>query len=152
MPKKEKTKVIKDKEEETEGLIKPRRTKKSEQKRLIEMQMADGKLYNKHGVKSITELLSNQNANAKNNDRVIQNYKPHDLDSYEHFISNLNTSDLQSHATTVGVMPNQDRSILIKRLLKDFRIKNSEAWNTEKPVELPKKIRQETLDILAQGR
>jgi hypothetical protein len=128
---------------EEKGLIKPRKRVKSLQKKLIQMQIADGKLYNKRGVKSIDELLG-----------ISSNkYLTRDETRYENYISNLNTSDLQTHATQVGVLPNQDRSVTIKRLLKEFRIHNSGFLNTAEAVNpIKKKIRQETIDILAEGR
>ena len=110
---------------------------------LAERQISDGKLYNKRGVKSIDELLGIS----------ASKYNTHDLKKYEDYLSNLNTSDLQAHATRVGVLPNQDRSILTKRLLKEFRVSNSGYISTaqvQNPITKP--IKKEVLEILAEGR
>lgn len=134
---------------EGESLIQPRKRKKDPQKKLIELQQADGKLYNKHNVRSIDELLGVVSSKyAVTGGKVLT-----DIRQYEEHLTNLNTSDLQAHAAKVGVMPNHDRNILVKRLLKEFRISNSGALNTAQPVNpISKKIRQETLDILSEGR
>lgn len=134
-------KTDKNKKEE-KGATKSR-PKQNLQKKLIQMQMADGKMYNKHGVKSIDELLGIS----------TNKYKIIDDKEYEKYIDRLNTSDLQAHATKVGVLPNQDRNVLTKRLLKEFKLHVSSLTNTAQDVNtFPKKIKQEVLDILAQGR
>jgi len=117
--------------------------KKEKKATLAQRQMADGKLYNKHGVKSIDELLG----------LSAGKYNTHDLQKYEDYLAGLNTSDLQAHATRVGVMPNQDRNILLKRLVKEFRVSNSGYINTAKTgTQFSKPISKRTLDILGEGR
>ncbi len=135
--------MTKKKKNEEKGLVKPRKKAKSLQKKLIQMQIADGKLYNKRGVRSIDELLGISSTK----------YTTRDEGKYDDYINNLNTSDLQAHATKVGVLPNSDRTVLIKRLIKEFKVHNSAFLNTAEAVNpVTKKITQETLDILAEGR
>lgn len=144
MPRKKKE--IKETKVKQEGLIKPRKTPKPKKKTLLEMQMADGKVYNKRGVKSLDELL--HISSGKYNLAEHPNTQ-----TYEQYLNGMNVSDLQAHAVKVGVLPNNDRSILVKRLLKEYNLNNSQSSATAlAPVTFSKKIKQETIDILSQGR
>jgi len=65
----------------------------------------------KRNVKSIDELLG-------------RNDSPYAVESYEDYekrIKTLTTSDLERHATQMGVFPTSNKSILMKRLLNEFR-------------------------------
>ena len=149
MPRKAKTekkeKVVKVKVNPEEGLAVAEAPSKRGRKKktVIDLQQADGKLYNKHNVRSLDELLGIQTTK----------YSTHDYAAYENQIQAMNTSDLQKHCTQVDVMPNQDRGVMIKRLLKQFRVTNSSYLNTAQTVDpIHKPISQATLDILSEGR
>ena len=64
----------------------------------------------------------------------------------------MNMSDLQAHASRVGIVPIDNRNMLSDRLLREFNrhvsayLKPTEA--SEKHQKIPEKIRQ----ILAEGR
>ena len=119
------------------------RLKDAPMKSAIQLQQLDGKLYNKHNVRSIDELLG----------ETTNKYKTHDVKEYEAQLNRMNTSDLQTHAVTVQVMPKENRTLLIKLLVKQFQINNSTGANVAQPVTPSgKPITQETLDILAEGR
>ena len=71
---------------------------------------------------------------------------------YESSIRQKNLTDLQMHATQVGLIPVQNREVLTKRLVKEFQ----KHWNSyRKPLinkrnlgELPQSVK----DTLAEGR
>lgn len=116
--------------------------KKAQQKTIAQLQQSDGKLYNKRGVKSIDELLG-----VRSN-----KYNTSSEKEYEEYINSLNSSDLQEHATKVGVMPNTDRNVLTKRLLKEFKISGPIVPRESGGQAFSKVPSQKVLDILAQGR
>ena len=75
-----------------------------------------------------------------------------DYDSYKGKIFDMNMSDLQAHASRVGIVPIDNRNMLTDRLLREF---GRHVSSFKKPSEdlqenqnIPKKIR----DILAEGR
>jgi hypothetical protein len=110
---------------------------------LVKMQQLDGKNYNKKGVKSLDELLEEKSSV----------YSTADIKEYEADLNKKNTSDLQAHAARVGVLPKEDRRLLIKILLKQFAVANSSILNQARQIPTNKKpISQEALDILAEGR
>ena len=118
--------------------------KKEEKKTLLEFQQTDGKLYNKHGVRSLDELLGVKSGKYNTQDPIV----------YEQQIQDMNTSDLQTHAVKVGVMPNENRQVMLKRLLKEFRMTNA-AYSNHDLAPIPiqaKPINPAVMKILAEGR
>jgi hypothetical protein len=79
-------------------------------------------------------------------------YQTDDAGHYEQSIREMNLTDMQMHATQVGLIPIQNRELLTKRLVKEFQ----KHWNSyKKPLinkrdlgELPQSVR----DTLAEGR
>jgi hypothetical protein len=110
-------------------------------KELVEKQMLR-KFGNKHGASTIDEILGEK----------INPYEQKNDAEYEAFISDLNYTDLERHATEVGVAPRRDRDDLEKSLLKQFAQVNSSFYNgrIEQPVKA--KISKKVLDILSEGR
>lgn len=122
---------------------KPKKETKRKVKRISELQQTDGKLYNKHGVKSIDELLNIKSGKYQTTDPV----------EYENYINSLNTSDLQAHAVKIGLLPNQDRQTLLKRLTREFKINSSNLQATSvisSPFKKP--LSEEALRILSDGK
>ena len=75
-----------------------------------------------------------------------------DYENYQQKIFDMNMSDLQAHASRVGIVPIDNRNMLTDRLLREF---SRHVSSFKKPSEdlqenqnIPKKIR----DILAEGR
>jgi len=75
-----------------------------------------------------------------------------DYQSYQEKIFDMNMSDLQAHASRVGIVPIDNRNMLTDRLLREF---GKHVSSFRKPVEdlgeqqnISKKIK----DILAEGR
>lgn len=115
----------------------------SESKKITEFQQADGKVYNKYKVTSIDELLGKRSGK----------YEHSNVEDYAEYLKNMNVSDLQAHATRVGIMPNQDRNVLTKRLIKEFTVTNSGFYGTVQPQAVTQKpVSDDVLKILSQGR
>ena len=76
-----------------------------------------------------------------------------DVENYSKYLEDLNKSDLQSHASKIGLVPVDNREILNGRLIKEFE-KHVSKFNlakrsgSSKAVELSKEAR----DILSEGR
>jgi hypothetical protein len=71
---------------------------------------------------------------------------------YENQLDDMNMSDLQTHASTVGIIPIDNRHTLRERLMREFR-KHVSAY--KKPVhaaESPSRIDPEVMKILSEGR
>lgn len=68
--------------------------------------------------KSLAELLG----------RKEKNYGT--LEEYENKLSKMMTTDLEIHATEVGVTPRSDRKTLISRLVNEYRKTSSSYFNT----------------------
>ena len=79
-------------------------------------------------------------------------YGPLDYEGYKSKVFDMNMSDLQAHASRVGVVPIDNRNMLTDRLLREF---SKHITSFKKPVEdhsdqqnIPDKIKS----ILAEGR
>ena len=71
---------------------------------------------------------------------------------YERQIDEMNMSDMQTHASTVGIIPIDNRSTLRDRLLREFR---KHVANYRKPIHHPtppEEVDAQTLKILSEGR
>ena len=71
---------------------------------------------------------------------------------YERQIDDMNMSDMQTHASTVGIIPIDNRSTLRDRLLREFR---KHVANYRKPIHHPtppEEVDAQTLKILSEGR
>ena len=71
---------------------------------------------------------------------------------YEREIDNMNLSDMQAHASRVGIIPIDNRSTLRDRLLREFR---KHVANYRKPIHQqtpPQDVDAQTLKILSEGR
>ena len=84
-------------------------------------------------------------------DTGLSKYGTMDESTYAEEISSMSKSDLQAHASTVGIIPVDNREMLSQRLLREFR-KHVASYNT--PIE---KKRGVTLSgaakaILSEGR
>ena len=54
-------------------------------------------------------------------DTGISKYQTMDLGLYQEQLRAMNKSDLQSHASKIGLVPVDDRTVLTDRLLSEFR-------------------------------
>ena len=72
--------------------------------------------------------------------------------TYEERLDDMNMSDLQTHASTVGIIPIDSRQTLRERLLREFR---KHVASYRKPIhnaESAKHIDPEVMKILSEGR
>ena len=84
-------------------------------------------------------------------DTGLSKYGTMDEASYAEEISSMNKSDLQAHASTVGIIPIDNREMLSQRLMREFK-KHVASYNT--PVEKKRSIQlsKAAKAILAEGR
>lgn len=50
----------------------------------------------------------------------ISVYKAKDIEEYRQQIADMNQTDLQSHALKIGLIPIEDRKVLVARLVQEF--------------------------------
>ena len=84
-------------------------------------------------------------------DTGISKYGTMDESSYAEEISSMSKSDLQAHASTVGIIPIDNREMLSQRLMREFK-KYVASYNT--PIEKKRNITLSKAGkaILAEGR
>ena len=84
-------------------------------------------------------------------DTGLSRYGTLSEEEYTTKVSEYNKSDLQTHATSVGVVPVENRVALEKKLVKEFQ-KHTARYNkpahNPKQIELSEKVRK----ILAEGK
>jgi len=73
------------------------------------------------------------------------------LEEYISYLNDLNKSDLQSHASKIGLVPIDNREILCTRLKKEF-IKHVSGYNVQQPQDKKIKNVKTAKDILSEGR
>lgn len=138
-------KVEKDNKEESTTVTESRKRQPKQAPPIdaLELQQIDGKVH-KTGAKDIYEIMGERNPSK---------YGTRDIKEYEKKLMGMNTSDLQRHASTIQVVPREDRKLMIKLCLKQFQIDNSGIMNTAQPLGVSqKKMSQRALDVLAEGK
>jgi len=78
-------------------------------------------------------------------------YKQTTADEYLNFISDMNKSDLQAHANKLGLMPVDNRELLTKRLMAEYK-KFMSNYNTPAKIENEVKVSKEVKSILSEGK
>ena len=81
-------------------------------------------------------------------DTGISKFKTLDRDEYESQLNDMNKSDLQTHATKVGLVPIDDTKML-KKARKELD-KHVSSYKT--PKNMPKKTVKDALKILGEGK
>ena len=72
--------------------------------------------------------------------------------NYQGKIDEMNLSDLQAHASRVGIIPIDNRQTLRERLLREFR-KHVSAYKKPKSPSVPElHLNKEVMGILSEGR
>ena len=79
-------------------------------------------------------------------------YGTTDEATYLNKLNNMNTTDLQAHAHTHGLVPVQDRVRLLKLLMSEFRKYVSGFQRPPNDVNPPPNISDESARTLAEGR
>lgn len=70
---------------------------------------------------------------------------------YVNFINDMNKSDLQAHANKIGLVPIDDREVLTKRLVSEFR-KFISTFNIPKRLENEVNLDKKSKDVLSEGK
>ena len=84
-------------------------------------------------------------------DTGISKFRTLDKEEYEGQINDMNKSDLQTHATKVGLVPIDDMKMLRSRLLREFD-KHISAYRTPKKTKGKTKLPKDALKILGEGK
>lgn len=71
--------------------------------------------------KDVTVQNSFRNLDALLGEDNSNPYKTFDLNVYEGYINELNSTDLHRHAEKIGLVPTVDRRVLKERLVREFR-------------------------------
>lgn len=98
----------------------------------------------------------NDRTKARSIDEILGNaksrYRQQTVEEYQAYLEQLNLSDIQKHAQSVGLIPVADRKTLVGRLIKEFRKTSSPYYGTA-VTEAPKvKLSDRAQKILATGR
>lgn len=80
-------------------------------------------------------------------------YRTLDENEYLTWLNSVNKSDLQSHAAQIGIIPIDNRDLLVRKLLKEFRA-HVASYTAPKAVNsaTSKPVSDRVSKILAEGR
>lgn len=78
-------------------------------------------------------------------------YKQNTSEEYLNFISDMNKSDLQAHANKLGLIPVDNRELLTKRLMAEYK-KFMSNYRTPAKLENEVKVSKEVKNILSEGK
>jgi len=84
-------------------------------------------------------------------DDGLSKYRTLDEDAYSVYLNELNLTDLQAHATKIGLIPINNRKMLSERLLKEFRLHVS-SYKKPNNSKQNLKVSKEVQRILDEGR
>lgn len=85
-------------------------------------------------------------------DTGISKYGTLNIEEYKNFINDLNKSDLQSHASKIGLIPIDNLSTLKERLEREF-VKHVSAYTAKSSLEKKEEVlSKEAKDILSEGK
>ena len=84
-------------------------------------------------------------------DDGLSKYKTLDEKQYASYLYELNKTDLQAHAAKLDLVPIDDREMLTKRLISEFK-KHVSTYKIPKTEKSDPKIDKKTKDILSEGR
>ena len=84
-------------------------------------------------------------------DTGVSKYGTMDESTYTEEISSMSKSDLQAHASTVGIIPIDNREMLSQRLMREFR-KYVASYNTPVEKKVGVTISKASKAVLAEGR
>lgn len=84
-------------------------------------------------------------------DDGIGKYSTLKEEEYQGHLSELNRTDLHAHASRIGIIPIDNRTLLEQRLLREFR-KHVCSYQTPTQIKNQVKIPKNVSDILGEGR
>lgn len=84
-------------------------------------------------------------------DTGLSKYKTTNIEEYKNFINEMNKSDLQAHANKIGLVPIDNREMLTKRLVAEFK-KFISTFNVPKTTDNSVKLDKKSKDVLSEGK
>jgi hypothetical protein len=119
--------------------------------------MAAKKIRAKKSVKNMSQTHAKQEFQPTTLDQIwgdtgSSTYGTMDEGVYVERIDDMNLSDLQAHASTVGIIPIDNRTMLRDRLLREFRKHVSAYQKPIQEVDGPKTLSAQAMKILSEGR
>lgn len=84
-------------------------------------------------------------------DNGSSRYNTNNIEEYTNFISEMNKSDLQAHANKIGLVPIDNREMLTKRLVAEFK-KFISTFNVPKNIDNSVDLDKKSKDVLAEGK
>lgn len=96
----------------------------------------------KYNVRSIDELLG----------YTHNPYSVGNVEEYERKLKNMTLSDLQVHATELGLLPITNQKVLISRLVEQYNKTARGYYNTKQLNVIEPKNKEKLLEILKRGR
>ncbi len=84
-------------------------------------------------------------------DTGLSKYKTLVESEYAGQLGDMSRTDLQTHATSLGIIPVENREILTSRLLREFR-KHVSAYTVPQSQTAKPKLSQKSLNILKEGK
>ena len=111
-------------------------------KTLKNLRQTDGKVAERKGnFKSLDEIFGFNHAK----------YPTHDEAKYSRGLSDMNLADLYKEAVRVGLLPTDNRNLLVERLMKEFKRTTAGVLTSDmKPVQL--KPSKKAMEILGDAR
>lgn len=109
--------------------------------KLSELSQTHGKVENKEYV-TLDQIWG---------DNGLSKYKTLDENEYTNYLNELNKTDLQAHASQVGLIPVDNRESLTKRLVKEFR-KHVALYKAPQSNKSKVKLNKQASDILSEGK
>tara|TARA_Y100000310_G_scaffold333401_1_gene410879 strand:- start:2390 stop:2767 length:378 start_codon:yes stop_codon:yes gene_type:complete len=85
-------------------------------------------------------------------DTGLTKYKTMDVEKYEEQLGEFNKTDLQAHATKIGLIPVDNTIELKKRLVREFKKHVSKYQATAQKPRDHKALNTEALKILSEGK
>jgi len=114
----------------------------------------------KRSVKNITQAHGKEeNAQPTTLDQIwgdtgLWKYNTMDAEEYQSYLRELNKTDLQAHATKIGLIPIDNKEMLSKRLLREFKrhVSSYNVSNKTPNAEKDRNVSAKVKNILAEGR
>ena len=114
----------------------------------------------KRSVKNITQAHGKEEkAQPTTLDQVwgdtgLWKYNTMDAEEYQSELRELNKTDLQAHATKIGLIPIDNKEMLTKRLLREFKrhVSSYNVSNKTPNAEKDRNVSARVKNILAEGR
>jgi len=110
-------------------------------KKIEELSQTHGKLENTQ-YKSLDQIWG---------DTGLSKYNTTNLQDYTNLINEMNKSDLQAHANKIGLVPIDNREMLTKRLVSEFK-KFISSFNVPKNIDNSVILDKKSKNVLSEGK